>query len=108
MRARMVRDTQEAGDLPRLRPAFPALDRPGLQGRPEQRRLPADHLRRRRGSAGAGRRNTRSASVKAAQARGDFDVLAERGRRALRVHLAGGVEPGLPTPRGAPLEQALK
>ena len=28
--------------------------------------------------------------VKAAQARGDFDVLAERGRRALRVHLAGG------------------
>ena len=26
-------------------------------------------------------------TVKAAQARGDFDVLAERGRRALRVHL---------------------
>jgi transaldolase/glucose-6-phosphate isomerase len=26
--------------------------------------------------------------VKAAQARGDFEVLAERGRRALRVHLA--------------------
>jgi len=25
--------------------------------------------------------------VKAAQARGDFQVLAERGRRALRVHL---------------------
>ena len=25
--------------------------------------------------------------VKAAQARGDFDVLAERQRRALRVHL---------------------
>ena len=25
--------------------------------------------------------------VKAAQARGDFDVLVERGRRALRVHL---------------------
>lgn len=28
--------------------------------------------------------------VEAAQARGDFDVLAERGRRALRVHLKGG------------------
>ena len=27
--------------------------------------------------------------VKAAQARGDFEVLAERGRRALRVHLKG-------------------
>jgi transaldolase/glucose-6-phosphate isomerase len=33
--------------------------------------------------------------VKAAQARGDFDVLAERGRRALRVHLKGNVEAGL-------------
>jgi len=45
--------------------------------------------------------------VKAAQARGDFDVLADRGRRALRVHLAGGVESGLKTLAGA-LEQALK
>jgi len=45
--------------------------------------------------------------VKAAQARGDFDVLADRGRRALRVHLAGGVEAGLKTLAGA-LEQALK
>jgi transaldolase/glucose-6-phosphate isomerase len=33
--------------------------------------------------------------VKAAQARGDFDVLAERGRRALRVHLGGDVTAGL-------------
>lgn len=33
--------------------------------------------------------------VKAAQARGDFQVLAERGRRALRVHLRGDVEAGL-------------
>jgi transaldolase/glucose-6-phosphate isomerase len=29
--------------------------------------------------------------VKAAQARGDFDVLAERGRRALRVHLGANL-----------------
>ncbi len=29
--------------------------------------------------------------VKSAQARGDFEVLAERGRRALRVHLGSGV-----------------
>ena len=29
--------------------------------------------------------------VKAAQARGDFEVLAERGRRALRVHMGSGV-----------------
>ncbi len=33
--------------------------------------------------------------VKAAQARGDFQVLAERGRRALRVHLGGDVDAGL-------------
>ena len=33
--------------------------------------------------------------VKAAAARGDFDVLAERGRRALRVHLKGDVDSGL-------------
>jgi transaldolase/glucose-6-phosphate isomerase len=33
--------------------------------------------------------------VKAAQARGDFQVLADRGRRALRVHLGKDVESGL-------------
>ncbi|HSM85554.1 MAG TPA: hypothetical protein VLT16_05360, partial [Candidatus Limnocylindrales bacterium] len=33
--------------------------------------------------------------VKAAQARGDFQVLAERGRRALRVHLPKDVNAGL-------------
>lgn len=33
--------------------------------------------------------------VKAAQARGDFQVLAERGRRALRVHLSTNVKAGL-------------
>ena len=33
--------------------------------------------------------------VKAAQARGDFDVLAERGRRALRVHLGPDLKSGL-------------
>ncbi len=35
--------------------------------------------------------------VKAAQARGDFAVLAERGRRALRVHLGKDVTAGLAT-----------
>jgi len=33
--------------------------------------------------------------IKAAQARGDFDVLTERGRRALRVHLKGDLGPAL-------------
>jgi transaldolase/glucose-6-phosphate isomerase len=40
--------------------------------------------------------------VKAAQARGDFQVLAERGRRALRVHLGADVVAGLRT-----LDQAI-
>ena len=35
--------------------------------------------------------------VKAAQARGDFQVLAERGRRALRVHLQSNLKAGLAT-----------
>jgi hypothetical protein len=34
-------------------------------------------------------------TVKAAQARGDFEVLNERGRRALRVHLGADVDAGL-------------
>jgi transaldolase/glucose-6-phosphate isomerase len=33
--------------------------------------------------------------IKSAQARGDFDVLTDRGRRALRVHLKGGLGPAL-------------
>jgi len=41
--------------------------------------------------------------VKAAQARGDFDVLAGRGRRALRAHLKDNVDAGL-----AALEAAIK
>jgi transaldolase/glucose-6-phosphate isomerase len=44
--------------------------------------------------------------VKAAQARGDFDVLAERGRRALRVHIASDLEAGLAALARA-VEQAL-
>jgi len=41
--------------------------------------------------------------VKAAQARGDFEVLVSRGRRALRVHLGSNVGAGL-----AQLERAIE
>ena len=86
------------GHLRRLRPALPALDRAGLQGRPEHRacscRSPATtpgpagagpqvHLRRREGRAGARR-------------------LPGPGRarpRALRVHLGADVDAGLATIR---------
>ncbi len=45
--------------------------------------------------------------VKAAQARGDFQVLAEKNRRALRVHLGADVRAGLAVLRAA-MEKALK
>jgi transaldolase/glucose-6-phosphate isomerase len=44
--------------------------------------------------------------VKAAQARGDFQVLAERGRRLLRVHLGADVAAGLDVLKEA-VRQAL-
>ncbi len=44
--------------------------------------------------------------VKAAQARGDFQVLVDRGRRALRVHLGADVSAGLKTLQDA-IQQAL-
>ncbi len=44
--------------------------------------------------------------VKAAQARGDFQVLAERGRRALRVHLTSNLKAGLATLQSA-IQKAL-
>jgi transaldolase / glucose-6-phosphate isomerase len=44
--------------------------------------------------------------VKAAQARGDFAVLAERGRRALRVHIGKDVKAGLEILHAA-VKQAL-
>ena len=45
--------------------------------------------------------------VKAAQARGDFQVLAERERRALRVHLGSDVSAGLATLQAA-ISRALR
>jgi len=45
--------------------------------------------------------------VKAAQARGDFDVLAERGRRALRAHITGDLDAGLARLARA-VEEALR
>ena len=44
--------------------------------------------------------------VKNAQARGDFDVLLERGRRALRIHLTGEIATGLKALQAA-FERAL-
>jgi transaldolase / glucose-6-phosphate isomerase len=45
--------------------------------------------------------------VKAAEARGDFEVLAERGRRALRLHLGADTTAGLATLKTA-IEEALR
>jgi hypothetical protein len=45
--------------------------------------------------------------VKAAQARGDFQVLVDRQRRALRVHLGKDVHTGLATLRTALAETLM-
>ena len=45
--------------------------------------------------------------VKAAQARGDFQVLAERGRRALRVHLGSDLKAGSGYPAVRRAESAI-
>jgi hypothetical protein len=46
--------------------------------------------------------------VKAAQARGDFTVLVERGRRALRLHIGGDLSTGLNTLETALIEALSK
>ncbi len=51
-------------------------------------------------------RNYTFGVVKAAEARGDFEVLAERGRRLLRVHFGTHVAAGLTTLKDA-IRQAL-
>jgi transaldolase/glucose-6-phosphate isomerase len=45
--------------------------------------------------------------IEAAQARGDFGVLTERGRRALRLHITGDVAKGLAIIDAA-IQSALK
>ena len=73
---------QASGDGARFWAAFPAQHRPSLQRRTELRRVPADHLRRSDDLQVPGQKYTFGV-VKAAQARGDFHVLADRKRRAL-------------------------
>ena len=77
----------EGGDVRRVRPAISALHRSGAQRRSGHRRVSRDHLRRSRGPAGAGAALQLRHHQEWLQARGDFEVLASRGRRVLRVHL---------------------
>ncbi|MGI8702018.1 MAG: hypothetical protein ACR2JU_12580 [Nocardioidaceae bacterium] len=85
-----------------------ALDRAGLQRRAQLRGVPADHLQRQR-RASSWRfpaTPTRSEVVKEAQARGDLDGLAQRGRRALRVDIGADPTAGLTALKDA-IEQVL-
>ena len=78
------------GHVRRLRPALPALDGPGLQGRPAHGRVPADHVRRRRGPAGARaplhvrRDQGRAGARRLDRARGARQPRAARAPRARR------------------------
>ena len=81
-----IRDAKHVATVRRVRPALPALDRPGLQGRPEQRRVPADHLRRpRRTSPVPGENYTLR--------HGQGGAGARRFRRAGRARPAGAARP---------------
>src|SRR5207245_7854614 len=98
------------GSLPRrdvrgLRTALPALHRAGVQGWPEHGvflQITCDDAA---DLAVPGQAYTFGV-VKAAQARGDVQVLVERVRRALRIHLDTDVRRGLQTLRSA-VERAI-
>ncbi len=96
----------QGGDLPRLWSALSAFDRSGLQGRPEQRGVFADHLRGCGRSAGAG--------SEIQLWRGQGGAGARRFRRAGRTRAARAAGPHLGRsrrrPRGArpaPSSEAL-
>jgi len=76
-------------------PRFLHSDRAGLQGRTQFRGLPADHLRGSRGSRGA----AAALQLRRRQggpARGDFDVLAERGG-ARSGFISAAISPAIST-----------
>ena len=76
----LLRDRKRVATCVGFRATLPPFDRTSLQGRTEHRRIPADHLRRCHDLQVPGQKYTFGV-VKAAEARGDFEVLAERGRR---------------------------
>ena len=95
--------SQARRHLPRLRAALPALDRAGLQGRPEHRRVPADHLRRSPNDLPVpGARDTASASSRRRRRAAISRCWPSAGGALLRVHLGAHVEAGLDDPRRRP------
>ena len=92
--------TRACGDVPSVRAALPPLHRPGLQGRADSGvflQITCDDAR----DLPVPGQSYTFGVVKAAQARGDFQVLAERNRRALRVHLGRDVPGALSTLQAA-------
>ena len=79
-------------DLPGIWSAISALDRTGVQGRSELPECSCRSPATTRWNLPVPGQKYTFGIVKAAQARGDFQVLAERGRRALRVHLGQQLE----------------
>ena len=71
---------------------LPAFDRPSLQRRTKQRRLSADHRDDDAGICRSRASVSASASSRPRRRGGDFEVLAERRRRALRVHIKDGAQ----------------
>ena len=93
-------------DVPPVRPALSPLDGPGLQGRGRIRACSCRSRATTRWTVPVPGQSYTFGVVKAAQARGDFQVLAERDRRALRVHLGGDL-PGALSALQAAMRAAL-
>jgi transaldolase/glucose-6-phosphate isomerase len=90
----MIRDTKHVATAAEFGPRFLHSTGQAYKGGPNSGvflQITADDAQ---DLAVPGERYTFS-TVKAAQARGDFDVLAARGRRALRVHIGADVARGL-------------
>ncbi len=99
---------KESGHVRRIRPPVSALHRASVQGRPELRGCSCRSLATMQRTFRSRSRSIRSACGEGgAGARASFQVLADRDRRALRVHLGADVSSaGLDRLRKA-IEQAL-
>src|SRR5207245_8580317 len=91
---RMIRDTRRVATCVGFGPRFLHSTGQAYKGGPNSGVFLQITYDDRRDLGVPGRRYS-FGTVKAAQARGDFDVLAERGRRALRVHLGKNLKSGL-------------
>jgi len=89
-----VRDTKKVATCAEFGPRFQHSTGQAYKGGPNTGVFLQITTEDRRDLAVPGRKAS-FGTIKAAQARGDFRVLAERGRRVLRAHIGGELAAGL-------------